>query len=650
MQPRLRLASPRTLAALVALMAAPLAAQAKPTPTADAAAPSTEGLPSFLLPVPAGSVQMGMTIDQLIQAACEAINPRRPELALKEPDRLALRLRQTASQLGQERRDVPAFLLGKWPAKNGEYQRFLETMAKQGVKVRPPFHWWRYGKKDDYDQKLADIAREFKADGKMGPVLFWERYGEDLPYALKDDKGNAIDDMPVVYLSRRDAVRWAGWLGMRLPTEEEWTRAARGDGQQVWPWGANKELGDKFQEAILDQLKLNNMRDRTLKQVGSTSFASGPFGHFDMAGQIWEFTAQLGFGPICGQKAFEAEWKRTQKDKVGQLLKDIPLWKDDGCIVKGGSYLSAGDPIQFQIDCRFRLQNDEVLEGVGVRFAKSMRPGYDQLLSLVSSDYNQDLFEVGANVQSVDFDGQVGAERYVLDDSGYPLEYHALSFAPVNWLSAEKSTTMAKVEERSRTLPLLVGTLSSTEPMLEPKLPAGIYSVAFRAKGMTKELKDAIKAGYKDVQNELKRKQKGGEAKEEDKPEVKKGDWRTVLNRFGITDADLEPKGADTSIDFIRLDGYQVPTEQALFLFYDNNGKWVGHCKADGIVAGSLAANEVAFGADKQGKAKVEFKVRATMLKDQKKGVEYKLDLTLDQDPPKAGEVWRLPTVTSAGG
>lgn len=83
---------------------------------------------------------------------------------------------------------------------------------------------------------------------------------------------------PVVWVSIKDAQAYADWAGKRLPTEEEWQKAAQGDDNRDWPWGN-----------IYDPKKANMDSDDT-KPVGSYPGGASPTGCLDMAGNVWEWT------------------------------------------------------------------------------------------------------------------------------------------------------------------------------------------------------------------------------------------------------------------------------------------------------------------------------------------------------------------------
>lgn len=95
-------------------------------------------------------------------------------------------------------------------------------------------------------------------------------------YPYKD-----YSEHPVVNITWGQADQYCAWRGGSLPTEAQWEKAARGADERTYPWGEG-----------IDCSKANyrTCNSNTVK-IGSYESGKSPYGIYDMAGNVWEWTA-----------------------------------------------------------------------------------------------------------------------------------------------------------------------------------------------------------------------------------------------------------------------------------------------------------------------------------------------------------------------
>lgn len=180
---------------------------------------------------------------------------------------------------------------------------------------------------------------------------FLESTGHSPPLGWKDgDYPAGQDNHPVVYVSWLDAREYARWIGKRLPTEEEWEKAARGQNGYQWPWG------DQFQ---IERCNVNGSGYKGPIPVGSILAGANEFGVLDLAGNVWEWVSS-DLLPYPGYDQDRFLFPQTLRK-----------------VIKGGSFKEGAD----QARGAFRGDGalDQIYNNVGFRCARDLRTAQETL-------------------------------------------------------------------------------------------------------------------------------------------------------------------------------------------------------------------------------------------------------------------------------
>jgi formylglycine-generating enzyme required for sulfatase activity len=135
--------------------------------------------------------------------------------------------------------ELPSFWIALYPVTNEQYYRFIKATGYRRI----PSHWKDWGFKDP-------------------------------PYPPEEA------NHPVINVSYKDALAYCEWAGLRLPTGDEWEKAARGHDGRLYPWG------DEYNSKFCNSAESGN---RAPVAVDRYPEGKSPYGCYQMVGNVFEW-------------------------------------------------------------------------------------------------------------------------------------------------------------------------------------------------------------------------------------------------------------------------------------------------------------------------------------------------------------------------
>jgi formylglycine-generating enzyme required for sulfatase activity len=199
----------------------------------------------------------------------------------------------------QQTLDLPRFKIARYPVTNSQFQAFIDAGGYQDE------HWWQDLKKPEPEKPS------------------W-----------------AQANRPRETINWHEAIAYTRWLSVqlginvRLPTEQQWEKAARGPQALVYPWG--NEFLTGFANAVNDLQQTS--------AVGVYPHGESLYKVADTAGNVWEWCLNDYEHPeridVKSEVLTDKDGNRLM-DSDGSLLETM-----SGPVLRGGSWYNAQDNLR----------------------------------------------------------------------------------------------------------------------------------------------------------------------------------------------------------------------------------------------------------------------------------------------------------------
>ncbi|MCP4934076.1 MAG: SUMF1/EgtB/PvdO family nonheme iron enzyme [bacterium] len=172
---------------------------------------------------------------------------------------------------GGEKVKLSTFYISRYPVTNAQFQAFIDASG--------------YGEPDGVLKRVGRFFNQATTHKKD----WWAKLKKPKPEKSRRPQGNR----PRTDIDWYEAVAFTRWLTaqvgyeVRLPTEQEWEKVARGTKGLTYPWGNEYRSGYANIDETLSKAGEWNLGQTTA--VGIYPQGQSPYGVMDMVGNIWEW-------------------------------------------------------------------------------------------------------------------------------------------------------------------------------------------------------------------------------------------------------------------------------------------------------------------------------------------------------------------------
>ena len=180
------------------------------------------------------------------------------------------------------------YLIMKFPVTNSQYINYLkEAVSLDLITIDSLGAYGTYGGDQFWPPgtyQFVDFSDKNSRNGFYSPDIYFTKW------RYVENRKESYDNHPVTHLTWFGAVAYAKFYGMRLPTAQEWEKAARANSGNEYPWG------DIISPYFANYKDSGDIYDNDTTPIGlfngdyNTSNSESPYGMYDMSGNVWEWT------------------------------------------------------------------------------------------------------------------------------------------------------------------------------------------------------------------------------------------------------------------------------------------------------------------------------------------------------------------------